>query len=265
MSLDLPCLPHEVLCGLQAINWDGWPVAFDHSRSRALLMREYLRRSAQWARHYGAESAWPFFDIVEHVDASVQLPPDVASDLDAFLRGGIGPNSVERTVTGAVRWAELRRQGRTDLPELPEPYEPLLLMYERGGGFYVDQAIDLNGVSLPRWGLDTAIAAPPFLTLGTATLDALDSDAKGKVTYFAVVDEGFPRERPMGLMRRRAVGREPVTHDEAFSRNLRWEPTDYFDLYALGHNDTDHVEISEIEAAAFIDRVIQRSGPHPST
>lgn len=60
-------------------------------------------------------------------------------------------------------------------------------------------------------------------------------------------------------MRRRTVGREPVTRDDAFGRNLHWEPTDYFDLYALGHNDTDHVEISEIEAAAFIDRVIQRS------
>ncbi|MEB8339387.1 hypothetical protein [Streptomyces endophyticus] len=253
-----------VLSRLRAINWDDWTVAFDHSRSRALLMREYLRRSAQWARHYGAESVWPFFDIAEHVDASVQLPPDIASDLDAFLRGGIGPNSVERTVVGAVRWAELRRQERTDLPGLPEPYEPLLLMYGRGGGFYVDQAIDLNGVSLPRWSLDTAIAAPPFLTMTTATLDALDSEAKGKITYFAVVDEGFPRERPLGLMRRRAVGREPVTRDEAFSRNLRWEPTDYFDLYALGHNDTDHVEIPEIEAAAFIDRMIQRIRPSRS-
>ncbi|MET8468980.1 hypothetical protein ABZY90_00720 [Streptomyces sp. NPDC006422] len=247
-----------ILRRLRAIDWDDWTASFDHSRSRALLMREYLRRSALWARHYGADNVWPFFDIAEHVDASVQLSPDVASDLDGLLRGGIGPNSVERTVAGAVRWAELRRQGCTDLPDLPEPYEPLLLMYERGGGFYVDQAIDLNGVSLPRWGLDTAIAAPPFLTMGTVTLDALDSDAKGKVTYFAVVDERFPRERPMGLMRRRAVGRESVTHDEAFSRNLRWQPTDYFDLYALGHNDTDHVEISEIEAAAFIDRVIQK-------
>ncbi|MCX5529230.1 hypothetical protein OG785_01400 [Streptomyces sp. NBC_00006] len=254
----------RVLSRLRAIDWDDWTAAFDHTRSRALLMREYLRRSAQWARHYGAESAWPFFDIVEHVDASVQLAPDVASDLEAFLRGGIGPYSVERTVTGAVRWAELRRQGRTDLPELPEPYEPLLLMYERGGGFYVDQAIDLNGVSLPRWGLDTTIAAPPFPTVTTATLDALDFEAKGRITYFAVVDEGFPRERPLGVMRRRAVGREPVTRDEAFGRNLRWEPTDYFDLYALGHNDTDHVEISEIEAAAFIDRVIQRVGPSRS-
>ncbi|MFZ3566361.1 hypothetical protein ACOKM5_05240 [Streptomyces sp. BH097] len=250
---------------LQAINWDDWSVAFDHSRSRALLMREYLRRSAQWARHYGAEDAWPFFDIAEHAYPTVQLAPGVASELDAFLRGGIGPNSVERTVAGAVRWSELRRQGRTDLPELPEPYEPLLLMYERGGGFHVDQAIDLNGVSLPRWGLDTAIDAPPFLTMAAATLDALDSDAKGKVTYFAVVDDGFPRERPMGLMRRRAVGREPLTRDEAFGRNMCWETTDYFRLHALGHNDTDHVEISEIEAAAFIDRVIQRGRPPRSS
>ncbi|MFE5240138.1 MULTISPECIES: hypothetical protein [unclassified Streptomyces] len=254
-----------VLSRLRAVDWGDWTAAFEHARSRALLMREYLRRSAQWARHYGAESVWPFFDIAEHVDDSVCLSPDVASELDAFLRGGIGPYPVERTVAGAVRWAELRCQERTDLPDLPDPYEPLLALYERGGGFHVDQAIDLNGVSLPRWDLGTAIAAPPFLTTATATLDALDSGAKGRVTYFALVDEGFPRERPLGLMRRRVVGREPVTRDESFGRNLRWEPTDYFGLYARGHNDTDHVEIPEIEAAAFIDRVILRIGPSRSS
>lgn len=253
-------MPGAALDRLRAIDWDDWAEAFDHSRSRALLMREYLRRAALWAQEYHAEGDWPFFDIAERIDPTAQLAPDLAKELESFLRSGIGPNSVERTLKGAVHWAAMCSSGRTDLPALADPYEPLLLMYERGGGFSVDQLIDLNGVSLPRWSLDAAITAPPFLTLTPATLDALDSGAKGTVTYFALVDEGYPRERPMGVMRRRAVGRETVTYDEAFTRNLRWEPTEYFRLYELGHNDTDHVEISEIEAAAFIDRVLHRLG-----
>jgi hypothetical protein len=52
-------------------------------------------------------------------------------------------------------------------------------------------------------------------------------------------------------------------HDEAFTRNLRWEPTEYLRLYELGHNGVDHVEISEREAAAFIESATERlTGKH---
>lgn len=70
-------------------------------------------------------------------------------------------------------------------------------------------------------------------------------------TYYAKIREGFPRDRPSGIVRRRIVN--GVTCDEAFTRNLRWEPTEYLRLYELGHNDVEHVEITQAEAAAFIE------------
>jgi hypothetical protein len=49
-----------------------------------------------------------------------------------------------------------------------------------------------------------------------------------------------------------------VEHDEAFTRNLRWEPTEYLRRYHLGHDDVDHVEITEAEADAFVARITEK-------
>jgi hypothetical protein len=72
-----------------------------------------------------------------------------------------------------------------------------------------------------------------------------------RITYYARIDATHPADRPAGIVRR--IHTEPVPTDEAFTRNMRWEPTEYLRRYYLGHNDDDHVEISEQEA----NRIIQ--------
>ncbi|WP_394849959.1 hypothetical protein LZC95_21200 [Pendulispora brunnea] len=74
-----------------------------------------------------------------------------------------------------------------------------------------------------------------------------------KVTYYAKFDEGYSRANPCGIVRRRVV--DGIKYDEAFTRNLRWEPTEYLELYRLGHNEVDHEEITKEEADAFIEEV----------
>ncbi len=59
---------------------------------------------------------------------------------------------------------------------------------------------------------------------------------------------------PMGIARRRAVNGKII--DEAFTRNLKWEPTSYFVRYRFGDNDTDHVKITVAEADAFVERAL---------
>ncbi|MGW0737016.1 pentapeptide repeat-containing protein [Streptomyces sp. NPDC002851] len=88
-----------------------------------------------------------------------------------------------------------------------------------------------------------------------ASVDVLNSPP-GTVTYYARIDDEFPRERPAGILRRRRAGQS--FRDEAFTRNLRWEPTEYLRLYELGHNEDDHVEITEAEANQFISRIIDK-------
>jgi len=238
---------------LRAINWADDSAAFDHPHSRALLMREYLRRAALWAKAYDAEPSWPFFDIAEHIDAEITISPHIADELERLLED-LAPASLRTTCRRAVRWAALR-ETRNDLPtDLPDPYEPLLAMYERGGGYYLEEYLDLNGVMIPLGDVESNASAPPFLTLAPATLDALD--AEGEMTYYAKISDGYPRHSPRGIVRRRVDGDR--THDEAFTRDLRWEPTEYLRLYDLGHNDIDHVRITEIEAAAFIEGLTEK-------
>lgn len=76
------------------------------------------------------------------------------------------------------------------------------------------------------------------------------------VTYFAKVSDQHPRTNPRGVARRRMVAGRVV--DEAFTRNLRWEPTDYFQRYRLGHNEVDHVRITSSEAEAFVQQITKR-------
>ncbi|UNO40666.1 hypothetical protein [Streptomyces sp. MST-110588] len=240
----------RVLERLRAIDWGDDFAASDHANSRALLMREYLRRAALWARAYGAEQSWPFFDITERVDAELQMPSEVADEVEQVL-AGLAPTSLKRTCRAAIRWAAIR-DARDDLPaDLPDPYEPLLLMYERGGGYFLEDYLGLNGVMIPLGNVESNASVTPFVTLAPATLDALD--AEGQITYYAKVSEGYPRQKPRGIVRRRID--EGQTYDEAFTRNLRWEPTEYLKLYDLGHNEVDHVQTTEIEAAAFIESV----------
>lgn len=72
-------------------------------------------------------------------------------------------------------------------------------------------------------------------------------------SYYARLTAGRTRENPSGIIRRRKDVNGFV--DEAFTKNLRWEPTDYFDRVRLGHNDDDHVAITESEAQRFVDRI----------
>jgi hypothetical protein len=243
---------------LVSVDWYGdWDVAVSHTRSRALLMREYLRRAALWARELGAEPEWPFFDVTEFLAPGLRADARVEDELERFLAGKVPTPSTARTCRGAVRWAALR-QAADRLPDLPDPYEPLLLMYERGGGYSIEEFIDLYGVMIPHGTLESNLRVEPFLTTDPFTLDALDQGAVGKITYYAKTDEGHPRSSPRGIVRRRRVGREATTYDEAFTRNLRWEPTEYLCRCELGHNEVDHVEITEIEAARFIEHVSRR-------
>ncbi|MEE1766938.1 hypothetical protein PUR34_01580 [Streptomyces sp. JV185] len=246
--------PRQVLERLRAIDWSGDFAAHEHANSRALLMREYLRRAARWARAYGAEESWPFFDIAECVAPEVRTPPDVAAELEQVLTG-LAPSSLRKTCRGAVRWAVLRRAGVRFPQDLPDdPYEPLLLMYERGGGYSVEEFIDLDGAMLRVGTVESNLPARPFLASAPAALDALD--AEGEITYYAKTGEGYPRSSPRGIVRRRVD--DGPAYDEAFTRDLRWEPTEYLRRYELGHNETDHVEITAAEAAAFVESMTEK-------
>lgn len=71
-----------------------------------------------------------------------------------------------------------------------------------------------------------------------------------KTTYYALIDETHPPERPTGIVRR--IHTSPVPTDEVFARDLQWRPTEFLRRYWLGHTDRDYVEITEELANAVI-------------
>ncbi|MFB7745481.1 pentapeptide repeat-containing protein [Streptomyces sp. NPDC056132] len=93
-----------------------------------------------------------------------------------------------------------------------------------------------------------------------ADVRVIDPDARD-ITYYAKIGEGCPHSSPRGVVRRRFL--DGVSYDEAFTRNLRWEATEYLRLYELGHNEVGHVEITEAEVDAFVAAVTAKIGEQP--
>ena len=131
------------LSSLVAVDWKSdFMISLGYARSRARLMREYLRRAAWWAQELDATDKWPFFDIggllTPEVHAGIPLPP-----------------------------------------QLEDPFEPLLLMFERGGGFTTEAGfIDLGGSSVLQKTWRGHLSTQPIVSLDQATLDALDEPKK---------------------------------------------------------------------------------------
>lgn len=150
-----------------------WAERYDQRRSQVALMREYLRRSAIWSTHLDA-AGWPFFDIAAAVDPTVRADRAAVDRLEAGLPGWIYL-TVRHTCVWALHFAALRRAG-TRLPDLPDPYEPLLLMYERGSGFTLDGTgfIEVDFLSFPRGRRGEYLTSEPHVSTDPAELDAMD-------------------------------------------------------------------------------------------
>ncbi|HEY3608724.1 MAG TPA: hypothetical protein VGL06_14555 [Pseudonocardiaceae bacterium] len=162
------------LARLLAVDWrsdDG----IDHPRARAKLMREYLRRAAWWARELGATDAWPFFDIPALWAPDVEVPRDLLEPLETLISTGIGWPSVATTVRAALRWAAVLDAGKPVPDGLADPYAPLLLMFERGGGFTTEHGfIDLGAASVRQQTWEDHLTAEQIVPLTRSALDALD-------------------------------------------------------------------------------------------
>lgn len=161
---------------LMAINWADQKAAMSCLYSRAALMREYFRRSALWADRYQAVKEWPFFDIAAYVDPAVRVPEALMDRFEDFLNRHVGLPVAYDMCKAAVQWSALLERSEVPRPPLEDPFEPLILLFERGGGFATEnRAVDF-WVTMVRWGsLESRLQAEPPVVLDAAALDALDA------------------------------------------------------------------------------------------
>ncbi len=153
---------------LASVDWEG---DWERSRSRVKLMREFLRRSAFWAGELGSAD-WPFFDVAALVDPSVRADPQTVEHVVA------GASAHQPVVADTCAWAlhfAALRDADVRLPELPDPFEPLVDMYERGGAFLLDGTgtVQVDAAAIPLATREQWLAQPE-LSLTAAELGALD-------------------------------------------------------------------------------------------
>ncbi|WP_051969828.1 hypothetical protein [Kitasatospora azatica] len=149
--------PESVAARLLKVDWTP---SGAYTRQRISLMREFLRRSALWSEQLGSDE-WPFFDIAYLVDPTVRAAPEIV----AAVAGGSAQQNVtvSRSCEWALHFAALRESGKAPL-QLPDPFEPLLTLFEHGGGFNLDGTgmidIDFNA-SMARGSRAQWLAAGP--------------------------------------------------------------------------------------------------------
>ncbi|MBU2667450.1 hypothetical protein KOI35_28455 [Actinoplanes bogorensis] len=163
---------------LEAVDWERHG---DKAWSKAALLKEYFRRAALWAEAYGCDSHVPFFDIAACVDPDVRADQDVVDDVVAKVSPG--GRTVVRIVPYILHWAALG--ARPDI-DLPDPYEPLLLLFERDGGFHTEHGeVNLEYKSVRMAGWRDRAGDPPMVSFADADLDEIDQ--AGSVAQFGYV------------------------------------------------------------------------------
>lgn len=162
---------HELAERLSRVDWRE---NFDHTRSRVALMKEYFRRSALWAHHLNAK-AWPFFDPAEIINPNVRASKETISmvtENEDLLQNF---SLVKDTCIWALHFSALRDTGE-ELPVIPDMFSPLIIFYERGGGFGIDTTglIQIDNAAMGRGSALRYRGKEPQTSLDSAALDLLD-------------------------------------------------------------------------------------------
>ncbi|MDG9683406.1 hypothetical protein QC334_11770 [Streptomyces sp. DH18] len=173
---------------ISAINWQEEELSFTHGPSRAKLMREYLRRAALWVQELekknlippfgaGQPEDWPFVDIAHRIDSSVSPNAEISARLNDFLSEHASALLTGKICRFALNWASLPDEALSKFPDLPDPFEPLINLFERGGGFWVENGfIDFVAYRVRLSGWQEHIDRQPLSSLDSDYLDSLDED-----------------------------------------------------------------------------------------
>ncbi|MCF3180791.1 hypothetical protein IPZ70_12735 [Streptomyces polychromogenes] len=177
---------NAVVGRITAIDWRAVGESFEHGTSCARLMREYLRRAALWVQklqkvHPGPffdvsqSDRRPFFDIAKYVDPSVHADDELVEELDGFLSEYSSSLLTGRICRAALNWASLTDESLAGFGDLPDPFEPLLLVFERGGAFWIENGfIDFVASRVRPATWEDHLATEPMASLDGAVLDAID-------------------------------------------------------------------------------------------
>jgi hypothetical protein len=155
---------------LLAINWQPETLRCEalYGELYVALMSEFLRRSALWAKALSCGTqVRPFFDMAFQIDpiqrADFILVEKLHEHLEPFNRWGTEIKVSE----WSLHWAAISNSPEVQHFSLPSPYEPLLVLFEKGGSFTTEHGfVNIAGGMLRLGNWLNYSNRTPFVNLG---------------------------------------------------------------------------------------------------
>jgi hypothetical protein len=150
-------------------------------KSHYRLFREHERRVALWSKALGfPEETQPvIWDIATAIIPSVAVEEEKMRTLPETMKS---PYTL-RIFQNALKWTAIQDSPEARRYDLPAPYEPLIVIYERGGIVYKGELgrswFVTKGELIPRMH-EYYDHTTPIVELDTAILDAIDAGATNK-------------------------------------------------------------------------------------
>jgi hypothetical protein len=176
---------------LETLKRNGWsaPESDYRGPSNDILLREYIRRVLWWMRVLHVELNLWQSDLAKHLHPEFRLEEAPKTTL---YRLSLATFPFTTTLCAHIlEWANLRDHiDILDQYQLPDPYEPLLWMIQRGGLIHHDgDYIELWTGNQPYGARSTGSwmkrqienwSEQPLIELNDAALDAVDAVARNK-------------------------------------------------------------------------------------
>jgi hypothetical protein len=115
-------------------------------------LQDFFRRSALWRQELNYhDNYWPFWDIGLHIDSSIRADSDIIKNIDEYPIN----STTSQTCEWYLHWVALKSSRSLERFTLPDPYEPLIQMYQNGSGSICPEHrfVDIQGVlvSIRKW------------------------------------------------------------------------------------------------------------------
>ncbi|MCI0714180.1 MAG: hypothetical protein L0154_28755 [Chloroflexi bacterium] len=167
---------------ITAVKWE-----YDASRRRSheALFKEYLRRQVLWLNALELTDHFPWYDLPQLINEDVRASTDATNWVRKHITFQVMNATMILTgvLEAALHWAALDEAHALPF-DLPNPYEPMVILYERGGTFTIESMFgrfvagyDALGPSLPRGPWRRWYSKQPFVELDSGVLDRLDGIA----------------------------------------------------------------------------------------
>lgn len=188
MSVPNEAAVQAMLERLRAYQWPKHGKGTHHA-STLLLAREYYRRMLLWGRALNCQLTghqWAFFSVIREIGLGYEVDKKVYDEISDMRKISW---LTRYTFLCILAWAAMNDSSEVKQFQLPNPYDPLLFMYDRGSQFYRgigDAGVELMDTHAWMFGITSTQKfyekPTPFVELNHDVLDALDADYNSRAT-----------------------------------------------------------------------------------